>query len=145
MEDSDSLQCLCGKVFSVVKSLSAHESQCKAYKTGINDLYLRHHQLAKKHHSDHHHKKRQKSSHWESFPSVPSCNSSPGRSSSPNRHMPRPKLQVAPADLNQGSPPPSESLPGSPGPEPAHEDGDQVLIEVRLLTTDPENCLISIL
>ncbi|KAN0093334.1 hypothetical protein V8E55_004118 [Tylopilus felleus] len=120
----NTLQCLCGKVFTVVKSPIAHESQCKVYRDEIDDLYSRHHRLTKNHHGDHRHKKKWKHGHRDSPPSNPLCYG-PRRSFSPHRRAPTPELQVAPmVDLDD--PPPSFL----PGQELAHDNGNQVPLEV---------------
>ena len=127
----NTLQCLCGKVFTVVKSPIAHESQCKVYRDEIDDLYSRHHRLTKNHHGDHRHKKKWKHGHRDSPPSNPLCYG-PRHSFSPHRRAPTPELQVAPiVDLDD--PPPSFL----PGQELAHNNGNQVPLEVHCLHQSP--------
>ncbi|KAG6369481.1 hypothetical protein JVT61DRAFT_14374 [Boletus reticuloceps] len=125
--ENAALQCLCGKVFTVVKSLSAHESQCKVYKDGIDDLYSRHSRFTKNHRGDRRHKKKRKRSHRDSPPSNSLHSHSPQRSFSPNRHAPTPNLQATPAvDLDYS--PPSFS----PGQGVAHDDGNQAPMGLEL-------------
>jgi hypothetical protein len=122
----NTLSCVCGKVFTVIKSLSAHESQCKVHKECVDQMYPRHEEFVER--LGHRRRKKKQKRHRSRRDSSPEGPEHAGAVPSLQR---APSAEVPAALSSPDHPIIDLPSPRSPGLETPRSDHNQVPMEVR--------------